>query len=404
MRRGGHRGTGGVPVGGVNPGFRRLSPQYLFREIQKRRIAYETGHPADEILSLGVGDVTRPLAPCITAATASAAHEMETLGGFHGYPPAFGYDFLRRAIAARYAARGVKIAPGEVYVSDGAKTDAAMLPHLFGQVTVVLADPAYPVYRDAHLLAGHRVRYLAATPENRFLPTPDGLPPTPHIVYLTSPGNPIGVAYDRAGLGAWVDYARGSRSLLVFDAAYEAFLGEGGVHSIFEIPGAHSCAIELGSFSKSAGFTGMRCAWSVCPQETAFDGEPLLPHWERLKSMSSNGVSYPVQRAAEAALTEEGLLATGNHVRYYLANARLLARALTSAGIPFVGGEISPYLWMRCPGGETSWAYFDRCLQTRQVIVTPGVGFGGAGEGYVRLSALGTRDTVRRAAERLFAT
>lgn len=386
----------------MNPGFASLAPQYLFQEIAKRRAAYETGHPADEVLSLGVGDVTRPLAPTVAAAMASAALEMETRAGFRGYPPALGYDFLRRAIAARYAARGVGLSPEEIYVSDGAKTDAAMLPHLFGDVTVALPDPTYPVYRDAHRLAGHRVRYLPAVPENGFLPTPEGLAMTPHVVYLTSPGNPIGVAYDRAGLTAWVAYARESRSLLVFDAAYEAFQGAGGVHSIFEIPGAGECAMELGSFSKSAGFTGVRCAWSVCPRCAAFDGTLLAPLWERLKSMASNGVSYPVQRAAEAALTPEGLAATENNVRYYLSCARILSRALTAAGIPFVGGVVSPYLWVRCPEGVGSWAYFDRCLETRQVIVTPGVGFGDAGEGYVRLSALAGRDTVRRAAARLF--
>lgn len=389
-------------MGGINPGFSALSSQYLFREIAKRRCAYETGHPDDEVLSLGIGDVTRPLAQNVTVAMSAAAWEMGTPTGFRGYPPAFGYDFLRAAIAARYAARGVSLKPEEIYVSDGAKTDAAALPHLFGDVTVVLPDPAYPVYRDAHLLAGHRLRTLPACPENGFLPLPDGLPASPHIVYLTSPGNPIGVAYDRAGLRAWVDYARKSGSLLVFDAAYEAFLGEDGVHSIFELWDARRCAVELGSFSKSAGFTGMRCAWSVFPQEVAFDGTPLAPLWERLKSMASNGVSYPVQRAAQAALLPAGLAAIKRNVRYYLANARLLAHALSGAGVPFVGGEVSPYLWVQCPQGVSSWDWFDRCLWERQVIVTPGVGFGAAGEGYVRLSALGRRDTVRRAAQRLF--
>lgn len=389
-------------MGGVNPGFERLTAQYLFREVAKRRAAYETGHPADEVLSLGIGDVTRPLAPPVSAAMAAAAREMATREGFRGYPPAFGYDFLRAAIAARYAARGVSVTPEEVYVSDGAKTDAATLVHLFGDVTVALPDPTYPVYRDAHLLAGHRLRLLPATAENGFLPTPDGLPRTPHVVCLTSPGNPIGVAYDRAGLTEWVNFARGSGSLLVFDAAYAAFLGDTGVHSIFEIPGSRDCAVELGSFSKSAGFTGVRCAWSVFPREVTFAGVPLAPLWERLKSMASNGVAYPVQCAAAAALTPAGLAATEKNVRYYLANARLISRALRGAGVPYVGGEVSPYLWVRCPDGISSWEWFDRCLVLRQVIVTPGVGFGDAGEGYVRLSALGRREIVRRAAARLF--
>ena len=389
-------------MGDVNPGFERLPPQYLFREVEKRRVAYETGHPADEILSLGIGDVHRPIAPCAADAMVAAALEMKTPEGFHGYPPPFGYDFLRTAIAGRYAVRNVRISPGEVYISDGAKTDAAMLPRLFEDVTVVMPDPSYPVYRDAHLLARHRVWRLPARPENGFLPSPEGLPPTPHIVYLTSPGNPIGVAETRAGLNAWVDYARESGSLLVFDAAYEAYLTQERVHSIYEIPGSRSCAVELGSFSKSAGFTGMRCAWSVFPHEVTFGGKLLAPLWERLKSTASNGVSYPVQRAAEAALSPAGLAATERNVRYYLGNARLLSRALSDAGVPFVGGEVSPYLWVRCPEGISSWEWFERCLSERQGIVTPGAGFGDMGEGYVRLSALGRRDTVRRAAERLF--
>ena len=389
-------------MGGVNPGFERLSAEYLFREVAKRRAAYESGHPADEVLSLGIGDVTRPLAPSVSDAIAAAAREMTTREGFRGYPPAFGYDFLRSAIAARYGAYGVSLKPEEIYVSDGAKTDAATLAHLFGDVTVALPDPTYPVYRDAHLLAGHRLRFLPATAENGFLPSPDGLPKTPHVVYLTSPGNPIGVAYDRAGLAAWVQYANESGSLLVFDVAYEAFLGDTGVHSIFEMPGSRDCAVEIGSFSKSAGFTGVRCAWSAFPREVTFAGVSLAPLWERLKSMASNGVSYPVQRGAEAALAPSGLAVTENNVRYYLANARLLSGALRRAGIPHVGGVVSPYLWVRCPAGLSSWEWFDRCLTERQVIVTPGVGFGDAGEGYVRLSALGRRETVRRSAVRLF--
>lgn len=373
---------------------------YLFSEMEKQRAAYESGHLGEEILSLGIGDVTRPLASCVSDAMAAAAREMATQKGFHGYPPAFGYDFLREAIAQEYVQRGAVIEADAVYVSDGAKTDAALLPHLFDGVTVCLADPTYPVYRDAHLLAGHRIRTLGATAENGYLPPPCRSP-APEIVYLTSPGNPIGVAYDHAGLATWVRYARESGSLLIFDAAYAAYLPNDMPHSIYEIEGSRTCAVELGSFSKSAGFTGVRCAWSVFPDEVEFGGRPLAPLWRRLKSISSNGVSYPVQCGAAAALTPEGKRATESHVHYYLENAAMLAAALRVNGTSFVGGTVSPYLWVACPRGLTSWETFSLYLRERQLLVTPGVGFGADGEGYVRLSALGTRDTVRRAAERL---
>lgn len=389
-------------MGGVNACFDALAPMYLFREMAEQRAAYEAAHPGEKILSLGIGDVTRSLAPCVSAAMVTAARGMATEAGFHGYPPAFGYDFLREAIAQAYVQRGVAMEADAVYVSDGAKTDAALLPHLFDEVTVCLADPTYPVYRDAHLLAGHHIRTLGATAENGYLPPPPDTLPEPEIVYLTSPGNPIGVAYDHAGLAAWVQYARKSGSLIIFDAAYAAFLPNNMPHSIYEIEGSRVCAAELGSFSKSAGFTGVRCAWSIFPDELEFGGRPLAPLWRRLKSISSNGVSYPVQCGAAAALTPEGKRATESHVHYYLENAALLAAALRANGTRFVGGICSPYLWVACPRGLTSWETFSFYLRERQLLVTPGVGFGAGGEGYVRLSALGTRDTVCRAAERLY--
>lgn len=381
--------------------FDALTPTYLFREMEERAAAYRERHPDAEVLSLGIGDVTRPLAPCVSAAMARAAGEMATAAGFHGYPPAFGYDFLREAIAGAYARRGVTMEADTVYISDGAKTDAALLPRLFDGVTVYLADPCYPVYRDAHLLAGHRICTLDATAENGYLPPPPERGRDAAIVYLTSPGNPIGVAYDRAGLSAWVRYARQSGSLLIFDAAYAAYLPSDLPHSIYEIEGSRTCAVELGSFSKSAGFTGVRCAWSIFPDKVTFGGVQLAPLWRRLKSISSNGVSYPVQCGAAAALTPAGRAATEEHVRYYLENAALLAAALRASGTPFVGGTCSPYLWVTCPRGCTAWETFTRYLNERQLVVTPGGGFGAGGEGYIRLSALGTRDTVRRAAERL---
>ena len=382
-------------------GFRALDDAYLFREIAERRAAYEIGHPAHKIISLGIGDVTLPLCECATRALACAAREMGTREGFRGYPPAYGYDFLRGAIAASYHARGMRITPEEIYVSDGAKTDAATLPRLFGDVTAVLPDPTYPVYREAHLLAGHRIRLLPATEENGFLPTPENLPETPHVVYLTSPGNPIGVAYDRAGLRAWVDYARASGSLLVFDAAYAAFAPPDALRSVYEVSGSEECAVELGSFSKCAGFTGVRCAWSVFPERVRFAGTPLAPLWRRVKSMSANGVSYLAQRAAEAVLTPAGQAETARQVVYYKENAAILTSCLGERGWRVFGGEVSPYLWVACPAGMRSWETFDFLLSRAQILVTPGAGFGNAGEGFIRLSAFAPRERILLAASRL---
>ena len=389
-------------MGGLTcPGFGALEGNYLFREIAERRAAYETGHPALDIVSLGIGDVTLPICESATRALAAASREMGTPEGFRGYPPAFGYDFLREAIATTYRERGAELTPEEIYVSDGAKTDAATLPRLFGDVTAVLPDPTYPVYREAHQLAGHRIRLMAATEENGFLPRPDTLPQTPHVVYLTSPGNPIGVAYDRAGLCEWVSYARTSGSLLVFDAAYAAYQAPDALHSIYEIPGSSACAVELGSFSKCAGFTGVRCAWSVFPEEVRFGGIPLSPLWRRIKSMTSNGVSYLAQRAAEATLTPEGREETARQIAYYKENAVLLTVCLRQAGWRVFGGEGSPYLWVECPAGMHSWETFDLLLSRAQILVTPGAGFGYGGEGFIRLSAFAPRDRILLAAHRL---
>lgn len=388
-------------MGGVNTRFGLLSEEYLFREIETRRVAYETAHPAEHIISLGIGDVTLPLGRCVTGAMALAAKEMGTLRGFHGYPPAFGYPFLREAVAGVYAERGVSLSPEEIYISDGAKTDAALLPQLFSEVPVLVTDPGYPVYRDMGLLGGHRVRFLPATRENGYLPTPHDLEDTPQVICLCSPGNPTGAAYDRVGMEEWVAYARKSGSLLVWDAAYAAYLSDDAPHSIFEVPDARLCAVELGSFSKSAGFTGVRCAWSVFTEEVSFDGQPLASLWRRLKSTSSNGVSYLTQRGAEAALSEKGREECEKKIAYYRENAARLSDCLFHLGWQGIGGGTSPYLWLECPAGLSSWDTFDLLLTRAGLVTTPGVGFGRTGEGHLRFSSFARREEIMEAVRRL---
>ena len=368
-------------MGGINTKFGLLSEEYLFREIESRRVAYETAHPAERIISLGIGDVTLPLGRCVTGAMALAAKEMGTLRGFHGYPPAFGYPFLREAIAGAYAERGI--------------------PQLFSEVPVLVTDPGYPVYRDMGLLSGHRVRFLPATRENGYLPLPGDLEDIPQVICLCSPGNPTGAAYDRAGMETWVAYARKSGSLLVWDAAYAVYLPSDAPHSIFEIPDARFCAVELGSFSKSAGFTGVRCAWSVFTEEVSFDGQPLALLWRRLKSTSSNGVSYLTQRGAEAALSEKGREECERKIAYYRENAARLSDCFFHLGWQGLGGDTSPYLWLECPAGLSSWEAFDLLLTRVGLVTTPGVGFGQTGEGHLRFSSFARREEIMEAVRRL---
>lgn len=382
----------------INNTFVYLPKRYLFAEIAGRVAEYRKSRPDAEILSLGIGDVTLPLAEPMVRALEKAAAEMGTWEGFHGYPPDGGYPFLRRAIAAYYGRLGVSISPEEVFVSDGAKSDLGAIGEIFEGGTAVLSDPVYPVFYESSLLAGRRVLLLEATEKNGYRPMPDALSEKgSYLIYLCSPNNPTGVCYSAAELREWVAFAKQSGSVILFDACYEAYRTGEGPHSILEIEGAQTCAAEIGSFSKNAGFTGLRCSYTIVSNELLLNGRSVREAWARRQSVKFNGVSYPVQRAAEAALSAEGIAAWQAQIAYYRENARLLAGVLREKGVPFVGGTDSPYLWLSC-GGD-SWSFFSRLLDATGIVGTPGVGFGKAGDGYFRLSSFCLRETAEKAAD-----
>jgi LL-diaminopimelate aminotransferase len=401
----------------VNENYRKLAAGYLFPEIGRRVRAFSEANPDAAIIRLGIGDVTLPLAPVVVAAMHEAVDEMATEAGFHGYGPENGYDFLLDAIREHdFRTRGVEIARSEIFVSDGSKQDSGNIQEIFGaDCRIAVTDPVYPVYVDTNVMAGRSgvadaegrfegITYLAATATNHFCPAPPAK--RVDIAYLCSPNNPTGAVATRADLEAWVAWARDVDCVLIFDAAYDAFIQDPALpHSIYEIDGARECAIEMRSFSKRAGFTGVRCAYTVVPQElsgSTRSGErvPLNPLWARRHATKFNSVPYVVQRAAAATFTPDGRKQTGEQVDYYMANAALLREGLTAAGFRLFGGEHAPYIWMRTPDQLSSWDCFDRLLERAHVVSTPGSGFGAAGEGYIRLSAFNSRENVEAAIER----
>lgn len=385
----------------INPNFASMERNYLFAEVAAKTAAYQAAHPDQRLLRMGIGDVAGPLPQAVVEAMASASREMGRKEGFRGYGPYEGYGFLREAISAYYADLGAQVDPAEIYVNDGAKSDAGNLGDLFDRDNLCLIpDPVYPVYVDANRMAGRPVAFLDATPENGFLPLP-GTETRADIVYLCSPNNPTGAAYDRQGLQAWVDFANRTGAVLLYDAAYEAFITDSSLpRSIYQVPGAKSCAIELCTLSKLASFTGVRCGYTVFPKELRRDGQALGELWLRRQATKFNGVSYPVQRGAEAAFGKEGLAQARQAVKYYLENAAILAGAIGKFA-RYWGGKNSPYIWMECPKGMGSWEYFDFLLREKQIVATPGAGFGRNGEGFLRLTAFGSREDVLEAAERL---
>lgn len=385
----------------LNENFARIKPSYLFSDVARRVREYATAHPEKKILRLGIGDVTLPLAPTVIRALHAATDEMANAATFRGYAPEYGYDFLREAVSRHYAAFGVTVAPDDVFISDGAKSDLGNFVDLFGDVPVLVPDPVYPVYVDSNLMAGRTIEYVEGNAGNGFLPSPAGLTETPRLIYLCSPNNPTGAVYSAKGLAEWVDFALRTGSLILFDSAYEAFISDGSPKSIFAIKGAERCAVEFCSLSKTAGFTGTRCGWTIVPAALGETGLSPKPMWERRQATKFNGVPYVVQRAAEAALSDEGMAECMENVAYYKENAALIADLLTKKGISFTGGLSSPYLWLRCPGGLGSWEFFDYLLFEAQVVGTPGEGFGRAGEGYFRLTAFGSREVTREAVQRL---
>ena len=386
----------------INRHYGELQDSYLFSTIARRVADYQQAHPEADVIRLGIGDVTRPLCPAVTEALSAAVREMGEKATFRGYGPEQGYDFLREAVREYYGERGIALDLHEIFISDGAKSDLGNILDLFDtDNTVLVPDPVYPVYVDTHRMAGRQVRYLDASRENGFLPMPEeGV--RADLIYLCSPNNPTGAVYSREQLKAWVEYALEQNAVILFDAAYEAFIRDEALpRSIYEIEGAERCAIEFCSFSKTAGFTGTRCGWTVVPLSLETEGMSLNHMWLRRQTTKYNGVPYIVQRGAAAVFTPEGQRQTAEGIAYYRENARLIADALTGLGIWYTGGVNSPYVWLACPDGMDSWTFFDRLLEKAQVVGTPGAGFGRNGEGYFRLTAFGDRDRTRQAVERL---
>lgn len=400
----------------INENFAKLPANYLFVEIDSRVNKFLKQNPGTEVLRLGIGDVTRPLPKVVVDAASKAAQEMGNAETFRGYGPENGYQFLREAISKHdFQERGVAIGADEIFVSDGAKSDTGSIGDIFDPDNIVaVCDPVYPVYVDTNVMAGRagtytegkgfdRVVYMPCRKENNFLPQ---LPECrADMIYLCFPNNPTGMGIDRASLKKWVDFALKNKSIILYDAAYEAFITDPEMpHSIFEIEGAKKCAIEFRSFSKTAGFTGMRCAYTIIPKELEFGGVSLNKLWARRQSTKMNGVSYPVQRAAEAVFTPEGLSGVRENIEYYHANAKIIREGLAKAGFEVYGGVNSPYVWLKVPAGLTSWEFFDQLLEKAHVVGTPGSGFGTCGEGYFRLTSFNTKENTEKAVQRIVKT
>ena len=385
----------------INKNFKQVEDSYLFSTINKKVTAYQTAHPDCNVIRLGIGDVTLPLCDAVVTAMRSTVTEMSKKETFRGYGPEQGYAFLREAIQKYYLRRQVELDADEIFVSDGAKSDIGNILDLFStNNTVLVPDPVYPVYVDTNKMSGRKIIYANANAENRFLPLPDKNVDV-DIIYLCSPNNPTGAVYNKAQLQLWVDYALEHQAIILFDAAYEAFIQEDFPHSIYEIEGSKHCAIEFCSFSKTAGFTGTRCGYTVVPSALIRDGFSLHNMWFRRQSTKFNGVPYIVQRGAEAVFSDEGQKETRDNIKYYLENANIIAERLRRLNINYTGGTNSPYIWMECPQGMSSWEFFDCLLEKANVVGTPGSGFGSNGEGYFRLTAFNSMEKTSEAALRI---
>ena len=402
----------------LNNNFLRLQKNYLFVDIAKRVEQYKKENPQASIIRLGIGDVTRPLAPAVIQALHAAVDEQAEAGTFRGYGPEQGYEFLRQAIVDNvFKPRGVEIDVDEVFINDGAKSDTGNFGDILGgSNTVLITDPVYPVYIDTNVMAGRagtfgegrwdRITYAPCTAENNFTPSlPTG--EAPDMIYLCYPNNPTGTVLCREELQKWVDYALENGSLILYDAAYAAYIRHDNIpRSIYEIPGAKRCAVEFHSYSKTAGFTGLRCGFTIVPNEVcarSAEGEmvQLNPLWNRRQCTKFNGTPYIVQRAAAAIYTPEGKRQVQDTIDYYMENARIMREALTERGLQVFGGEDAPYIWFRVPEGQTSWGYWEELLHKYNIVSTPGVGFGPSGEGYIRLTAFGSREDCVEAMRRL---
>lgn len=399
----------------INENYLKLPGSYLFSTIGKKVAAYQEAHPDKSIIRLGIGDVTQPLAPAIISSLHSAVDEMADTKTFRGYAPDLGYDFLRNTIAEHdYKARGAEISADEIFVSDGAKSDSANIQEIFATDNrIAVCDPVYPVYVDTNVMAGRTgtydaktelwsdVIYMPCTADNGFAPE---LPKeAPDLIYLCFPNNPTGSTLNKAQLQEWVDYANKVGAVIIYDAAYEAYISEADVpHTIYECQGARTCAIELRSFSKNAGFTGTRLGFTVIPKDLkAADGTTLHSLWARRHGTKFNGAPYIIQRAGEAVYSEAGQAETRQQIAYYMKNAKIIYEGLQAAGYTVSGGVNAPYIWLKTPDKMTSWEFFDYLLENANVVGTPGSGFGPSGEGYFRLTAFGSYENTLAAIERI---
>jgi LL-diaminopimelate aminotransferase len=381
----------------INSNYSNLKDSYLFSIISKKVKEYKSHNLDKEIIRLGIGDVTMPLAPTVIEAMQRAVGEMGEASTFKGYGEEQGYSFLRQAICDYYAKKKVELHEDEVFISDGAKSDLGNILDIFSiENTVLIPDPVYPVYVDTNIMAGRNILYMSGNAENGFLPLPNN-DIQADIIYLCSPNNPTGAVYTKEQLALWVEYALKNNAVILFDSAYEAFVQDSSLPtSIYQIDGAKKCAIEFCSFSKTAGFTGTRCGYTVVPNGYM----NLNKLWRRRQTTKFNGVPYIVQRGAEAVFTESGFAQIKSNIDYYMQNAKIISDTLSSLGIWFTGGKNSPYIWLKCPNSMSSWDFFDYLLEKANVVGTPGAGFGASGDGFFRLTAFGNRENVKTAMER----
>ncbi|MDO4730621.1 MAG: LL-diaminopimelate aminotransferase [Clostridia bacterium] len=385
----------------INSNFNNVETSYLFSTIAKKIDAFLQENPDKKVIRLGIGDVTRPLCPAVISALHSAVDDMSTKNGFHGYGPEQGYPFIKNEVQKYYQNRNVDLEIDEIFISDGAKSDAGNILDLFDKDNVVLIpDPVYPVYRDTNIMDGRKIVYMNANESNSFLPMPDSNIKA-DLIYLCSPNNPTGATYNKEQLKAWVDYALANDALILFDAAYEAFIVDDCPHSIYEIENAKKCAVEICSLSKTAGFTGTRCGYTIVPFDIQFDGHSLNKMWLRRQTTKFNGVSYVVQKGAAAVFSPEGQKQIKENLDYYKQNAKIISDAMDQMNIWYTGGKNSPYIWFKCPKNMYSWDFFDLLLTKACVVGTPGAGFGKNGDNFFRLTAFGNKEDTIEAVNRI---
>ena len=392
----------------INDHYLELKDSYLFSTIAKKVNEYTAANADKKLIRMGIGDVTRPLVPAVLSAMHEAVDEMGNIGTFKGYGPEQGYSFLHDSVQAYYKSNGVELASDEIFISDGAKSDVGNITDIFGDANVIMIpDPVYPVYVDTNIMAGRKIVYLDSNASNNFCPMPPAdSEVSPDIIYLCSPNNPTGSVYNKEQLTAWVNYANKNKAVILYDAAYECFIADANLpKSIFEIEGAKSCAIEFCSLSKTAGFTGTRCGYTVVPKDLygfSVDGKEVSLNklWLRRQTTKFNGVPYIIQKGAAAVFTAEGQAQIKENINYYMNNAKVIAKTMDECGITYFGGDNSPYIWLECPNGMKSWDFFDYLLNEIAVVGTPGAGFGNNGEGYFRLTAFGDADNTVEAMDR----